>query len=395
MTKYLCLISVVLWISCKQSAEKLNVTQHQNTAAKKQSSASVAAEVEYAKGFQMKVEGALTYIELKAPWPDADHSFTYVLINKDQKTQLKDSLDYLKNTFDALIFTPVQRVIATSTTHIPAFELLEVSESLIGFPGTDYISSPALRDRIKNGQIRELGKNESLNEEVIISAQPDLLIGFGVSGQNKTYNTLSKAGIPVVYNGDWVEETPLGKAEWIKFMGAFFEKQQEADRIFNSVVSEYQKATQLADNATHQPTVISGSMFKDIWYAPAGESWLAHFFKDANADYLWKDSRGSGSLSLNFETVLIKAKQADYWIGSGQFTSYDQLRGMNPHYTQFDFFEKKKIYTYGRTLGDKGGMLYYELAPTRPDVVLKDIIHILHPGLLPDHKPVFFKPLQP
>lgn len=395
MIKHLCSILAVLLISCKQSPEKLKVSEGQNISHDNHLSLPDEAEVKYAQGFRISNQGSLTYIEVKSPWPDAEAPFTYVLISKDHKEQLKDSLPYLRSTYDGIVFTPVQSVIATSTTHIPAFELLDVSEHLIGFPGTDYISSPKLRERIKSGQIRELGKNESLNEEVIIAAEPDLLIGFGVSGQNKTYNTLSMAGIPVVYNGDWVEETPLGKAEWIKFMGAFFEKQQEADRIFNSVVSEYQKAKQLAKEATTQPTVISGSMFKDIWYAPAGESWLARFFKDANADYLWKDSSGSGSLSLNFETILTVGQHADFWIGSGQFTSYNQLKGMNSHYTQFDFFKKKKIYTYGLTTGDKGGMLYYELAPNRPDMVLKDIIHILHPELLPNYQTVFFKPLLP
>src|SRR5690606_41461939 len=104
----------------------------------------------------------------------------------------------------------------------------------------------------------------SLNEEVVIALEPDLFIGFGVSRQNKSYNTISKAGIPVVYNGDWVEETPLGKAEWIKFMGAFIGKSKQANQIFNTIVSEYNKAKKLALKASSQPTVISGSMFKDI-----------------------------------------------------------------------------------------------------------------------------------
>lgn len=394
MMKYLYLLLITLLIGCNESYQKTK-----NSATKAplalQGYEDALTPIQYAQGFEIKTQGYITYVQVKSPWPNAKAPFTYALISKQHKKELKDSLDYLRSTFDALIFTPVDKVIATSTTQIPAFELLEVSDHLIGFPGTDYISSPAIRARIESGQIKELGTNESLNEEVIITSGADLFMGFGVSSQSKSYTTISKAGLPVVYNGDWVEETPLGKAEWIKFMGAFFEKQQEADHIFNTVVDEYHKAKKLALKATSQPTVISGSMFKDIWYAPAGDSWLAQFFSDANANYLWKDTDGTGSLSLNFETVLMKARATDYWIGSGQFTNYSQLKQTNPHYEQFEFFKQKNIFTYALSIGDKGGMLYYELAPTRPDMVLKDIIHILHPDLLPDYTTVFFKPLQP
>lgn len=394
MIKQFCFLLIVLLIGCKESDQS-----KENSISKAFSSIKISQDIEptvnYAQGFEIQKQGLITYIKVSSPWPQAETPLVYTLISKQHKEELKDSLDILRDQSDALIFTPVQKVIATSTTHIPAFELLEVADHLIGFPETKYVSSSDIRKRIEEGKVKELGSNESLNEEVIIASGADLLIGFGISGQNKSYNTIFKSGIPVVYNGDWVEETPLGKAEWIKFMGAFFEKQQEADSIFNVVVTQYQKAKALAAKSTSKPTVISGSMFKDIWYVPSGESWLAQFFKDANANYLWKDSTGSGSLSLNFESVLTKAQHAEYWIGSGQFTSYSQLKATNQHYKQFDFFKKKNIYTYALNKGDKGGMLYYELAPTRPDMVLKDIIHILHPDLLPNYTTVFFKPLQP
>lgn len=394
MIKYLCLLLVVALMGCNESQQKKeSPSLEQTTTLQSTQDAEIA--VLYAQGFTIKKQGHITFIQVKSPWPNANAPFRYALIEKKHKNQLKDSINYLRENFDAVVFTPVKRVAATSTTHIPAFELLDVSDHLIGFAETDFISSPELRKQVESGQIIELGSNESLNEEVIIAAQPELFIGFGVSNQNKSYATISKAGIPVVYNGDWVEETPLGKAEWIKFMGAFFGKSEQANQIFNTVVTEYNKAKKLALEATSRPTVISGSMFKDIWYAPGGESWLAQFFQDANASYLWKDSKGTGSLSLNFETVLMQARDTEYWIGSGQFISYSQLKQANPHYQQFNFFKKKKIFTYGLSTGDKGGMLYYELAPTRPDVVLKDIIHILHPNLLPNYTTVFFKPLQP
>lgn len=285
-------------------------------------------------------------------------------------------------------------MVVTSTTHIPSLEMLGVDHTLTGFPNLDYISSEQTRKRIEAGHIKELGQNESINTEVAIDLNPDAVIGFGVDGQNTSLNSLEKAGIPVLYNGDWVEKNPLGKAEWIKFFGALYGKSKEADSIFKSIETGYLDTKKMAQKVTDRPTVLSGAMYKDVWYLPHGESWPAKLIEDAGGDYLWKDTQGTGSIALNIESVLDKGQNAHYWIAPGQFGSYSKLEEANPAYAQFDAFKNKKAYTFTSKKGATGGLLYYELAPNRPDLVLKDLVYYLHPELMPNYQPYFYTPFE-
>lgn len=326
-------------------------------------------------------------ITINNAWPDSDEVFKYAVVKKGVILENPEQ-------YDAILETPVRSIVVTSTTHIPSLDLLGVSDYLVGFPNLDYISSKTIRERIKEGSITELGKNEDINTEVLIDLDPDLVIGFAVDGSNKTLNTIRNIGIPVLYNGDWTENTPLGKAEWIKFFGVIFEKENKADSIFSEIEGEYLKAKEIAKKSSYIPTIMSGAMYKDIWYLPYGDSWAAQFIKDANGNYLWSDSKGSGSLVLNLENVLDKGKNADIWIGPGYFSKMKQLEDAHPLYSQFDSFKNGQIYSFANKKGETGGVLYYELAPNRPDIVLKDLIKILHPDLLPDHQLYFFGKLK-
>ena len=345
--------------------------------------------LKYAKGFSVEDYKTHIILNINKPWPKAEKSYTYVIYKEAAIIDWKDD-----QRFDHEFSKPITKLVTTSTTHIPALELLGVEQYLIGFPGTDYISSVKTRKRIDNGEIRELGVNESINTEVLLELQPDVVIGFGVDGVNKTFETIKKAGTPVIYNGDWVESSALAKAEWIKFFGVLFNKQKEADSIFNQIEKDYIKAKALAKEATSQPTVMSGAMHKDVWYLPNGSSPEAQFLADAHANYLWKDTSGNGSLALGFESVFEKAKDADLWISPSYYTSYEQLQNANSLYKGFKAFKNKTIYTFSNTVGATGGVLYYELGVARPDLVLKDLIKVSHPELLEGYEPYFFKPLN-
>ncbi|GHA34927.1 ABC transporter substrate-binding protein [Salinimicrobium marinum] len=343
--------------------------------------------VDYAKGFTLTDFGNYKILTVENPWPEADVSYRYLLAEKD--AEIPKNIKY-----DQKITVPVEKVVVTSTTHIPSLEVLEEEQTLVGFPGLDYISSEETRKLINNGSVTELGKNEAINTEILLDLQPDVVIGFSLDGSNKTFNTIQKSGIPVVFNGDWTESSPLGKAEWIKFFGAFYNKSEEAAEFFKEVSAAYEDAKKLAENSSSQPTVISGAMYQDQWYLPAGDSWQAQFMEDANANYLYSDSRGSGSISLSFENVLEKAKDADFWAGPAQFLTYEEMENTSQHYREFDAFQKKNIYTFASATGTTGGVIFYELAPIRPDLVLKDLISIFHPELLPNYETTFYKPLQ-
>ncbi len=345
----------------------------------------------HARGFEIeRTPEGITVIRVLQPWPEADKPFAYALVPKGSSLTAK--LD--AGRFDAVIPVPVERVVVTSTTHIPALEALGVGDRLVGFPGTDYISSEVTRHRINAGHVANLGNNEMMNTEMTLSLRPDLVVGFGIASKNKAYETLIRAGIPVVYNGDWTEQTPLGKAEWIKFFAPFFQQEEKANALFDSIASSYMSARELARKAQSVPAVMSGALYKDVWYAPGGHSWAAEFIRDANGSYLWEDTRDTGSLSLSLESVLSRATEADFWISPSQFTSYEELENTNRHYTEFRPYRDRKIYTYALSKGETGGLTFFELGPNRPDLILRDLIHIFHPEILPDHTPFFFKPLR-
>ncbi|MBT3587629.1 MAG: ABC transporter substrate-binding protein [Flavobacteriaceae bacterium] len=371
------LFSLLLFISCKKQQETNNEEINTNKNSK----------IEYAKGFDISYKEGYKVITLKNAWPGTEKFFKYALVEEDV---LLDSPEQ----YDAIVTIPIKNIVVTSTTHIPSLEMLEVDQTLIGFPNLDYISSKKTRERINKGLIKELGKNEAINTESLIELSPDAVIGFAVDGNNKTFNTLKKTGIPLLYNGDWTETTPLGKAEWIKFFAAFYNKEALANKLFLEIKTAYLNAKELALKAKSIPTVISGAMFKDVWYLPQGKSWAAQFIADANGNYLWSESEGAGSHSLNLESVLEKGEHAQIWIGPSYYTTMTQLKVAHSVYEQFDAFKNDQVYSFSNKIGETGGLLYFELAPNRPDIVLKDMIKILHPALLPNHNLYFFDQLK-
>lgn len=380
MKKTLLFIVLIGFIACKQET-KSSLTADQNI---------VNYEFKYAKGLTISEHSDYKVLTIKDPWPKADKAYTYALIQRDKMAENKLNHE----AFDGVIAIPIQNIVVTSTTHIPALELLEVEQTLVGFPGSDYVSSEKTRARIDNGNIRELGKNEGINTEVLLELKPDVVVGFGIDNSNKTFETVKKSGIPVIYNGDWVEGSPLAKAEWIKFFGVLYDKTTEADSIFRQIESDYLEAKQLAFKIENRPTVLSGAMHKDVWYLPNGTSPEAQILNDANVNYLWSNTTGIGSLALSFESVFEKAKDADLWFSPSYYSSFEALQKANEHYTKFSAFKNKSVFTFANTTGKTGGVLYYELGTTRPDLVLKDIIKICHPELLKNYKPYFFKPLD-
>ncbi|QTE23215.1 ABC transporter substrate-binding protein [Polaribacter cellanae] len=363
------LATVILFISCKEkSATKVIEKTTKST-------------IKYATGFDIITEGNVKKLIIKKPYKKAKKHFTYTL---SDKTDLKN----------LQLKVPITNVVVTSTTHIPMLELIGAEKYISGFPQTKFISSEKTRELIDKGNIVELGTEQQINTEKLLELAPELVVGFALNGNNKTYKTIAKNQIPVLYNGDWLEETPLGRAEWIKFFGVLFNKEKQADSIFNVIEKNYNAVKKLALQTNKKPTIISGSLFKDVWYMPAGGSFIATYFKDANTNYLWQDSKGSGSLSLSIESVIDKGLEADYWIGCGLLETKKEVQEKFPNYVAFNAFKKDNVFTYAIQKGKTGGLIYFEKSPTRPDLVLKDIIKITHPELLPNYKLTFFDNLQ-
>lgn len=370
---FTCLIGFLL-VQCKTETKSEKAITGENT-------------VRHAKGFSIRNYDGYSVVTVSNPWPKATQVYTYILKEKDGIVP-----DSLKQ--NQVISVPVKKIIVTSTTHIPSLEMLDEVNSLVGFPHSDYISSEKVRTRIDARKIKELRNNQDLNTEVILDLQPNVIIGYGIDNKNPALDNLQRSGLKVMLNGDWNEETALGKAEWIKFFGALYGKQKKAEELFTKIEKDYQKTLEIAKTTQSSPTILVGDMFEDRWYLPKGTSWGSQLMKQANGNYLWQETTGTGSLSLSFETVFEKAKNADIWITSGQFSSLKEMTDANPHYAKFDAFANKNVYTFSRKKGKTGGILYYELAPNRPDLVLKDLVKVLHPELLQGYKPFFFEKLN-
>lgn len=375
-SSYAFLLFLLILVSCNKETVNKKVESTKKTT------------IKYAKGFDIVEENGFKKLIIKSAYKGSNEIYEYKVYNKSSSKNLND-LD------KKIIQVPVKEIIVTSTTHIPMVELLKEEKSIIGFPFSRYVSSEKTRQLIDLGKIKEIGKENALNTEILLDLQPELIVDYSVSSADKSLSTIQKSGINVIYNGDWLEETPLGRAEWIKFFGVLFDKEQLADSIFNEIENNYLEAKKIALESTKQQTVLSGAiMSKDIWNLPAGDSFVAQFLEDANVNYLWKNTKGKGSLSLSFESVFEKGINADYWIAPGYFSSKEQMLSSNKLYKKFTTFKEDKIYSPSIKKGKTGGIIYYELAPTRPDLVLKDIIKITNPELLPNYKFTFFEKMK-
>ncbi|MGY5355840.1 ABC transporter substrate-binding protein [Wenyingzhuangia sp. IMCC45467] len=342
---------------------------------------------EYAKGFEYEKHEKHIKIIVKTPYKGATTPYEYIIIKGD--TIIKSS-----NENQIVIHTPLKKIIATSTTQIPVLEALKSEKLLKGYPNTQFVSSPKTRALIDNGSVIDVGHEEHMNTEMVLDIQPDILFSFAVNNINKNFTTLKKAGIPIVIDASWLEETPLGRAEWIKFFALFLNKEKEADLVFNQIEKSYQKALKTIPSNISKPNILYGGIYNGIWYTPAGDSYVAQIMKDAGTNYYWQNTESTGSLALQFEEVFIKAKDADFWFAPGYAINKKALADISKHYTSFKPFTTNNIYTYSNTVGATGGMLFFELGALRPDLILKDFIKICHPELLPNYETTFFKRLE-
>ncbi|MEN9908705.1 MAG: hypothetical protein RLZZ540_1854 [Bacteroidota bacterium] len=344
-------------------------------------------QIEYSSNLSIYKYDGYSIVTVLNPWPEANKDFTYIL--KEKNAEVPDSLQKYTQ-----LSVPLQSIVVTSTTNIPFLEMLQVEKSLVGFPHTDYVSSAKTRKLIDAGIVKNVGQNERLNMEKLIDLAPEAIVTFGVDNNNPMIANLEKSGLNVIIQADWMEQSPLGKAEWIKLYATLFGKEKEGKILFDNIVKSYNDALQLVANEKAEKTVLYGSMYQNQWYVAKGNSWVAQFMKDAKSNYLWANVEGSGSLGLSFEKILDKAKTAKVWIATGSFKSAKELGNSNPHYEQFDAFAARNVYTFESKLGATGGTIYYELAPSRPDLVLKDYIKIFHPELLANYNFTFAQKLN-
>ncbi|MDP4187726.1 MAG: ABC transporter substrate-binding protein [Bacteroidota bacterium] len=345
--------------------------------------------VKYAKGFTLEYHKDYKVLEVFNPWQSAQGMhYKYILIPKGKNIK--------ENFGDAeIIRTPVQRIVCMSTTHIGLIDLIDKTSTIVGISGTNLVNNQKLRYRIDHGQIPDVGYEQSLNYERILSLKPDLVMTYGVGGDILNYvNKFHELGIKVVFNAEYLESSPLAKAEWVKFMSAFYDEEIKADRQFKSIEKEYIQLAGIARKAKTSPTVLCGLPWKDKWYVPGGDSYLATLIRDAGANYLWSDNPSRESFPLDIETVYNKASHADYWINSGAANSLNEILSVDPRLENFKAAHYDRVFNNNAILNVNGGNDYWESGIIHPQVILKDLIKIFHPELLPGYSLVYYKQLK-
>jgi iron complex transport system substrate-binding protein len=319
----------------------------------------------------------------------ADYTLVYLFGNR---TNFDTTARFLIYTDDAVatntrlntigIKTPCKKIAAMSSIYASMFCELGVINQLAAIDNIDYVNNTEIIKKNKDGLLKELSKGPEINLEQTIALQPDILFTFGMGDPQKDLNEkLLRTKIPVAVSLDHLEESPLARAEWIKFYAAFAGKQERGDSLFNVVEKNYETLKAIAKTATSQATVFSEIKYAEVWYMPGGKSFMAQLIADAQGHYLWHDDKNTGSLPLSFEQVYAKAKDADVWINLSGVKTKKELLGFESRYSAFKAFKTGQMYNNNKFTNALGYSTYWETGMIHPDRILSDIIQLLHPEL--------------
>jgi len=284
---------------------------------------------------------------------------------------------------------PCKKIICLSSTQLAYFFELEDIDDIVGINSSRFLFHEKMNAKVASGAVKRVGKEGNFNMETIAALDPDVI--FVSPFKTGGYDALRNMGIPLVPMAAYSEKTPLGRAEWIKMMALFVDKEKKADSLFQFMEERYLSLKEKASDVEDQPSVFSGKMRSGTWYVPGGDSFYAHFFRDAGAEYVIKDDE-EGAYPTGFETIYKKAAKADYWR-----VVHPEKRGISLE----EFLEQDTRYADFKAAREGGILLcnirekpYYEKAPVKPHVILADYIYHFHPSLLPDYEPYFYEKLK-
>lgn len=343
-----------------------------------------------ASRFRIETTGDINTVKILNPWQDAESTeFVWYLLPREMT--LPDSL---RNR--SVIRVPVDRIICMSTTHLAMLKALDATDVVVGISGTGLVYDPEIRSAVKAGIIPDVGYENNLDKELIVSLSPDVLIAYGVSPASAEYlRKLGEMGVTVMFDADYLEEHPLARCEWLKVFGLLTGKREMADSIIAVVSHSY---TELADSLkrmiTSRPRVLLGAPWEDVWYVPPSNSFAARLIEDAGGSYLYGDLVTTNAVPFSTESVFKRATEADLWLNPGSATSLDDIRQADYRLAQLPVFESGRVCNNNARALREGGNDYWESAVVHPDIILRDIASLLHPELFPGYSPVYYRILQ-
>jgi iron complex transport system substrate-binding protein len=371
MSLLVCLVALVSLFSCSH-----NATQTSADVVRRFGVPDSVYSPNYASGFKINYYGTDKLIEVANPW-DSTITPDYFLINNSGRSNF-DGLPVVK--------APVTNWSAFSSSQVVLADILDVLETLRSVAEPEYISNDFVKQGIADGRIKSVGMAAVPDMEVLLLSKPQFV--FVSPFKDNQYDRLREGGLVVVPDAGYLESSPLGRAEWIVFFGAFFNLEKQAVTYFNNIENEYHNLQSALLKVSNHPSMTTGYLYQDVWFLPAGESYLATLFADAGAIYPYSKTKGTGSLALDFEKVFHDTHNSDFWILTvnhpGNFT-YNDLRAMDDRYADFMAFKNKKV-----VCSNTHASGYFERGWMEPQTILKDLAKAFHPQLFPDYKPVYF-----
>ncbi|MDR3704369.1 MAG: ABC transporter substrate-binding protein [Paludibacteraceae bacterium] len=370
----LCIILLgSLLISCQQKKAQPDNAKPDST-----------AQVTYAKGFSIEYFAAYKRVTVYNPWKKNAIYARYYLV-KDKSTTVPADGQKIK--------IPIQTIAATCGTQFEFLNLIGNLNSITGICTPKLIYNKVLLGKIQQHKLTDLGDPFSLNIEKVQLLHPDAVMVSGFNQEDPVSKRLMEYGTPVIFDNEWTENTLLARAEWIKFIASFYNKEQLADGIFNHIANNYIAIREKAKHVTKRPTVMCGGNFKGTWYMPGGKSYMAGLLSDAGADYHYANDTTKGSLPLNFEVALNNFRHTDVWIGSSA-NSIAELLNIDERHGLFDAAKNKQVFNFNARVTPTGGNDFWESGTAHPDLILADMIKIFHPDLMNGHAFVYVRKLE-
>lgn len=287
--------------------------------------------------------------------------------------------------------TPVHSLFSASTTHIPSLEALGRLNVLTGVASKAFISSTAAQRRVAGDQVTEFAPAGTADAEKIVASKPDVLVTGGTD--DRAYATVRKAGIPVLADAEYLESSPLGEAEWIKFFAALTGTEQQAAETFDKIAGDYSAAVKKAAKA--DPTeVLLSQPYQGVWTMPTGGTVMGKMTADSGATWAWKSDTSTTSASPDLEQVFSKSGTAKVWITSTNWKTRKEALADEPRFAQLTAYKSGEIWAPSKQVNAAGGNNLFELGVLRPDLVVGDLIAIAHPDLEPDHDFTFYQKLK-
>ncbi len=348
--------------------------------------------VQIAYAANLKVEYFKNYklVTISNPWRGAKEQFGYALVQCG--TPAPKGLP----AGISVIEVPIKRIIATSTTEVAALDRIGATDKIVALDSFTYVSNAKVRDMIKADKLKEVGAGPKINLEQVLTLKPDIVFAAGLGNpEYDTHPKLAEAKVNVGIDASYMEQSPLGRAEWSKYLALFLNLEGQATTAFNEVQGKYNATANKMKTASKRPTSLNGIPFKDIWSISGGQSYAAKFVIDAGGQHFWPDDTSTGSIPLKFEQVLVKAAKADYWLLNAFDKPADMkaLFKIDPRFSNFAPAKTGNVWNFDKRVNENGGNDYYETGSANPHLILADLAKIFHPDLMKDHEFVFYRQL--